>query len=156
MPPLPMMILQPERSSQRSSHFAKRKEAVAVTAKALPCSVPSGLRSKKQPISFSSSAIRSMALVASVQARSLVAQPFAALDDVYEMALDRVVRLERDVVAALHHLGAAAFAEQALGGNGDIQRRIARVGMQRRKQAGAARAEDQHVGPEPFYLHAVL
>jgi hypothetical protein len=39
-------------------------------AKALPCSVPSALRSKKQPISFSSSVIRSIALVTSVQANS--------------------------------------------------------------------------------------
>ena len=39
-------------------------------AKALPCSVPSALRSKKQPISFSSSCTRSMALVTSVHAIS--------------------------------------------------------------------------------------
>ena len=39
-------------------------------ANALPCSEPSGLRSKKQPISFSSSVTRSIALVTSVQAKS--------------------------------------------------------------------------------------
>ena len=32
MPPLPMITLQPEISNQRSSHWVKRKEAVAVTA----------------------------------------------------------------------------------------------------------------------------
>src|SRR6516164_590975 len=40
MPPLPMMMLQPDRSSQPSSHFAKRNEAVAVTAPTLR--LPSG------------------------------------------------------------------------------------------------------------------
>src|SRR5712691_2687575 len=39
-------------------------------AKALPCSVPSGLRSKKQPTSFSSSRTRSTALITRVQASS--------------------------------------------------------------------------------------
>ena len=43
----------------------------------------------------------------------LVVQPFAALDRVHEMALDRIARRKRDVVAALHHARAAAFAEQA-------------------------------------------
>ena len=32
MPPLPMMMLQPESLNQPSSHLAKRNEAVAVTA----------------------------------------------------------------------------------------------------------------------------
>ena len=80
----------------------------------LLCSVPSGLRSKKQPISFSSSWMRSIAVVTSVQASAWSRQPFAALDRVHEMALDRIAGIERDVVAALHHAGAAAFAEQAL------------------------------------------
>src|SRR5882672_1339697 len=44
----------------------------------------------------------------------LVGKPLAALDRVHEMALDRVLLRERDVVAALHHARAAAFAEQAL------------------------------------------
>ena len=50
----------------------------------------------------------------SVQASSWSVQPLAALDRVHEVALDRVARRERDVVAALHHARAAAFAEQAL------------------------------------------
>jgi len=32
MPPLPMMTLHPDRASQPSIHFAKRNDAVAVTA----------------------------------------------------------------------------------------------------------------------------
>ena len=32
MPPLPMMMLQPDIANQPSSHLAKRNEAVAVTA----------------------------------------------------------------------------------------------------------------------------
>src|SRR5262249_48998237 len=39
-------------------------------ANALPCSVPSGLRSKKQPISFSSSRTRSIAVATSAHANS--------------------------------------------------------------------------------------
>src|SRR5262245_46690095 len=38
----------------------------------------------------------------------LMRQPFAALDGVHEMPLDRVARIERDVVAALHHARATA------------------------------------------------
>jgi hypothetical protein len=41
MPPLPMMMLQPESWNQPSSHFAKRKDAVAVTAPTVW--LPSGL-----------------------------------------------------------------------------------------------------------------
>ena len=51
----------------------------------------------------------------------LVRQPFAAFDGVHEMALDRVAGIERDIVAALHHAGAAAFAEQALADDGDVE-----------------------------------
>src|SRR5437764_14660037 len=39
----------------------------------------------------------------------LIAKPFAALDRVHEMTLDRIAGLERDVVAALDHPGATAF-----------------------------------------------
>src|SRR6478752_1554674 len=44
----------------------------------------------------------------------LVRQPFAALDRVHEVTLDRIAGRERDVVAALHHSRTAAFAEQSL------------------------------------------
>ena len=80
----------------------------------------------------------------------LVGQPLAALDGVHEMALDRVAGIERDVVAALHHARAAALAEQALGGDRDVERRVGLMRMQRREQPGAAGAQDQNVGLEPF------
>ena len=80
----------------------------------------------------------------------LVGQPLAAFDGVHEVALDEVARIERDVIAALHHARAAAFAEQALGGNGHLERRIGLVRVQRREQPGAAGAQDQNVGVEPF------
>ena len=86
----------------------------------------------------------------------LVRQPFAALDRVHEMALDRVARVERHVVAALHHARAAAFAEQALGRDRDVEIGIGLVGMQRREQTGAAGAENQNVGLEAFEGHAIL
>ena len=83
----------------------------------------------------------------------LVRQPFAAFDGVHEMALDEVAGIERDVVATLHHAGAAAFAEQTLADDGDVEIGIGLQGMQRRKQAGAAGAEDQNVGLEVFDVH---
>ena len=116
-------------------------------ANALPCSVPSGLRSKKQPISFSSSRTRSIALGHQRPGEFLVRQPFAALDGVHEMALDRVARMQRDVVAALHHAGAAAFAEQALGGNRDVELGIG---------ACACSAANRPAPPEPRIRMSVL
>ena len=44
----------------------------------------------------------------------LIGQPLPAFDRVHEVALDRVARRERDVVAALDHPRAAALAEQSL------------------------------------------
>src|SRR6266513_1251446 len=75
----------------------------------------------------------------------LVGKPLAAFDGVHEVALDRVALCQRDVVAALHHARAAAFAEQAFHGNGDRQLGRRLTGVQRGKKDGAARAEDQDV-----------
>ena len=50
----------------------------------------------------------------------LIGQPFAALNGVHEMPLDRVAAAKGHVVAALHHAGAAAFADQAFDGDGDL------------------------------------
>jgi hypothetical protein len=41
-------------------------------------------------------------------------QPFAPLDRVHEVPLDRVTGIDRNVVAALHHAGAAALAKKPL------------------------------------------
>ena len=84
----------------------------------------------------------------------LVGQPLAALDRVHEMPLDRVALVNGHVVAALHHARAAAFADEALGRDGNIERRIGGVRMQRGEQAGATRAEDQNIRLEPFQRHA--
>ena len=81
----------------------------------------------------------------------LVVEPAAALDGVHEMALDRILRRQRDVVAALHHAGAAAFAEQALHRDGDVQIGIGLFRMQRGEQPGAAGAEDKNVGFERLH-----
>ena len=80
----------------------------------------------------------------------LVGQPLAALDGVHEVALDGVAGVERDVVAALHHARAAALAEQALGGDRDVEVGVGLMRVQRREQAGAAGAQDQDVGLQPF------
>ena len=61
----------------------------------------------------------------------LMRQPFAAFDRVHEMALDRVAGIERDVVAALHHARAAAFAEEPLARNRDVEIGIGFQGVQR-------------------------
>ena len=84
----------------------------------------------------------------------LVRQPFAAFDSVHEMAFDGVAWIERHVVAALHHAGAAAFAKQALADDGDVEIGIGLQGMQRGKEARAAGAEDQNVGLEVFDVHS--
>ena len=76
----------------------------------------------------------------------LIGQPFAAFDRVHEVALDRVALGERDVVAALHHARAAAFAEQAFHRDGDRKRGVRLVRVQRGEQARPARAEDEDVG----------
>ncbi len=86
----------------------------------------------------------------------LVRQPFAAFDRVHEMALDRVAGIERDVVAALHHARAAAFAEQALAGNRDVEIGVGFQGVQRGEQSGAAGAKDQNVGLDLFEAHVIL
>ncbi len=65
-----------------------------------------------------------------------------------------VAGIERDVVAALHHAGAAAFAEQTLARDGDVEIGIGFERVQRGEQPGAAGAEDQNVGFEMLDVHA--
>ena len=60
----------------------------------------------------------------------LIVQPGAALDRVHEMTLDGIARRKRHVVAALHHARAAAFAEQALDRDGDVEIGIGALGVQ--------------------------
>ena len=81
----------------------------------------------------------------------LIGQPLAALDGVHEVALHRVPGRERDVVAALHHARAAAFAEQPLHREGDGKTRVRLVRVQRGEQPRAAGAEYQDVGLEPAH-----
>ncbi len=78
----------------------------------------------------------------------LVRQPLPALDRVHEMALDRIARRQRDVVAALDHPRAAAFAEKALDRDRHMERGIGGVRMQRREESGAAGAQDQEIGAQ--------
>src|SRR5262249_29708925 len=47
----------------------------------------------------------------------LMGQPFAALDRVHEVPLDRVAGIDRNVVTALHHARAAALTEEPLARN---------------------------------------
>ncbi|MNC87084.1 hypothetical protein D3C83_27820 [compost metagenome] len=83
----------------------------------------------------------------------LVGQPLAAFDGIHEMPLDRIAGGKRNVVAALHHARAAAFAEQPLDGDGDRKLRRCALRMQRGEQARPACAEDQEVGVEGFRSH---
>ena len=71
-------------------------------------------------------------------------------DPEVEVPLDRVARIDGDIVAALHHAGAAAFAEQAFDRDGDVQVGVGLRRVQGRHQARAARADDQDVGLERF------
>ena len=83
----------------------------------------------------------------------LVGQPFAALDGVHKMALDRVAFPERHIVAALDHTRAAAFAHEPLDGNRYVEIGALIVGVKRGEEPRAARAEDENVGAHT--LHAV-
>ena len=80
----------------------------------------------------------------------LVVDPGPALDRVHEMSFEAVAGRERHIVAALHHAGAAALAEQALGGDGDIERRVGAVGVQGGEQPRTPGAEDQDVALHPL------
>src|SRR6185437_331107 len=81
----------------------------------------------------------------------LLVEPLATLDRVHEMPLGRIARRQRDVVAALHHARAAAFAEQTLDGDGDRQAGRRLLGVERREEPGAAGAEDENVGGEALH-----
>src|SRR5258706_12293097 len=85
----------------------------------------------------------------------MVGQPFAALDRGHEVALDRILLRQCDVVAALYHARAAALAEQALDRDRDRERRVGLMRVQRREQPRAAGAEDQDVGVEGFRNHCM-
>jgi hypothetical protein len=76
----------------------------------------------------------------------LVVQPGAAMDGVHEVALGGILRREGHIVAALHHAGAAGFAEQALHRDGDAEIGGGGFRVQRAEQPGAAGAEDEDVG----------
>ena len=85
----------------------------------------------------------------------LVGQPLAAFDRVHEVALDRILLGQRDVVAALDHARAAALAEQALHRDGDRELRRRLVRVQRGEQPRAARAEDQDVCVVGLWNHCI-
>ena len=81
----------------------------------------------------------------------LVGKPFAAVDGVHEVALDRIAAAERHIVAALDHACAAAFADETLDRHRDSGAcRGALLGVERGEQTGTAGAEDQDVGVMPF------
>jgi hypothetical protein len=63
----------------------------------------------------------------------LIVQPRAAFDRVHEVALDGIGGRKCHVVAALHHARAAAFAEQALHRNRDVEVRIGALRVKRRE-----------------------
>ncbi len=81
----------------------------------------------------------------------LLVEPLAAVDRVHEMPLGGIAGRQRHVVAALHHAGAAAFAEQALDRDGDGEAGRGLLRMQRGEEPGAAGAEDQDVGGEALH-----
>src|SRR5438045_2293482 len=86
----------------------------------------------------------------------LIGEPAAAFDRVREVTLDRVAFGECDVVTALDHPRAAALAEQALDDDGDRQRGVGLMRMQRSKQSRSAGAQDEDVGRDTLYLHPPL
>ena len=109
--------------------------------------VPSGLRSKKQPTSFSSSRMRTGACDTSSQASSWsLSQPPPSIVSMKWRSTEFAGR-ERHVVAALHHAGAAAFSQQALHRDGDVELRASLVwhaapptGQRRRRRGSGYRS----------------
>src|SRR5262245_54791958 len=81
----------------------------------------------------------------------LIVQPRAALDGVHEVTLDGIARRQRHVVTALHHARAAAFPEQALHGDGDVEIGICALGVQRGEEASAPSPEYEDIGIEPVH-----
>ena len=65
------------------------------------------------------------------------------------MAFGGITLGNRDIIAALDHARAAAFAEQALHSNGNLQRWIASFGVQGCKQPRAARTQHQNIRAAP-------
>src|SRR6516164_7036273 len=80
-------------------------------------------------------------------------QPFATLDRVHEVPLDRVAGIDRNVVTALHHARAAALTEKPLARDRHVEIGTGLERVQRRKKPGAAGAEDQNVGLEVLDFH---
>ena len=75
----------------------------------------------------------------------LIVEPFTAFDRVHEMALNRIVGRQDDIVAALNHSGAAAFAEEPFDGDGDVLLRRRLMRMQGGEEACPSAAEDQDI-----------
>ena len=84
----------------------------------------------------------------------LIRQPGAAFDGIHEVALDGIAGAKRDVVAALDHARAAAFAEQSLDRDRDGERWIGLVRVQCGEQPRATGAEDQDIGVQLAHGHA--
>src|SRR6516164_238831 len=80
-------------------------------------------------------------------------QPFATLDRVHEVPLDRVAGIDRNVVTALHHARAAALTEKPLARDRHVEIGTGLERVQRRKKPGAAGPEDQNVGLEVLDFH---
>ena len=85
----------------------------------------------------------------------LVVDKPSASNGVFEVPFEGILWVEDRVVAALHHAGAAALANLALGDNHDIQTGVFPVGVQGRHQPGSTAADNQNVRVHSF-LHAFL
>ena len=80
----------------------------------------------------------------------LIGQPFAADNGVHEVTLNGIRRVQRHIVATLHHPGAAAFADQSLDRQCGFKVGSRLLGMESGKQPCPAGADDQDVGVELF------
>ena len=83
----------------------------------------------------------------------LIGQPFAAIDRIHKVPLDRIAAAKRNVIAALHHPCAAALSDQPFDSNRDLGSfRRGLLGVQGREQPRAASAEDQDISIVPIYV----
>ncbi len=76
----------------------------------------------------------------------LVRQPFTANNGIHKMPFNRIFRVQRHIISALHHAGAATFTNQPLDRDGHFLVGRGLLGMQGRKQASAAGTKNQNIG----------
>jgi hypothetical protein len=75
----------------------------------------------------------------------LLVQKASGMDCVFEMTVDRILRVKNRVVSTLNEPGAPPLTEQRFYDNGDIKIRRCVVSMDRGEKSRSSAAKDKHV-----------